>query len=521
MLPPKRYLGICSASRERAVRRCGASRASPYGPAAPAGRTGCVQPSGGSEGGTVSLYRRGSSAITWAAGRGIPWPRPAEFRVRRNARVSQPGASSPTARPRIAIGAVAGAVPHELRWLYPNDAELVGWLDRVLRAGLHRPALRRASRTNARSATTTPGETTLKAAIFHGVGQPMTVENIEIDKPSRREVLVRTRVAGLCHSDLHFIEGKYPTPVPAVLGHEAAGVVEAVGEDVTHVKPGDHVVSCLSVFCGHCEYCSTGRPALCSNTAVKLPPGAAKRLRWKGEHLNQFLNLSAFAEQMLVHENAIVKVRPDMPLDLAALLGCGVLTGYGCVAHSARVEPGSSVAVIGCGGIGLSTLSAARLAGAARIIAIDKDPSKLDMARLFGATDGVDGGDPQRVAKVIEMTSGGVHHAIECVGLKQTTEDGWRVLSTGGTATIVGVLPVGVKVELNGVDFLRENRIQGSLMGYNHFRVDIPRLIDFHLQGRLQLDRMISSRMRLDQINEGFAVLQRGGIARSVIEFAS
>jgi S-(hydroxymethyl)glutathione dehydrogenase/alcohol dehydrogenase len=175
----------------------------------------------------------------------------------------------------------------------------------------------------------------------------MTIENIEIEKPKRNEVLVRTRVSGLCHSDLHFIEGKYPTPVPAVLGHEAAGVVEAVGEDVTHVKPGDHVVTCLSVFCGHCEYCVTGHQTICSNTAVKMPPGVAKRLRWKGEHLNQYLNLSTFAEQMLVHENAVVKIREDMPLDLAALLGCGVLTGYGSVVHSAQLEPGTTVAVLG------------------------------------------------------------------------------------------------------------------------------------------------------------------------------
>jgi S-(hydroxymethyl)glutathione dehydrogenase/alcohol dehydrogenase len=344
---------------------------------------------------------------------------------------------------------------------------------------------------------------------------------VEIASPQRREVLVRTRVVGLCQSDLHFIEGKYPTPVPAVLGHEAAGVVEAVGDDVTHVQPGDHVVSCLSVFCGHCEFCLTGRQVLCSNTAVKLPPGAAKRLRWKGAHLNQFLNLSAFAEQMLVHENAVVKVRGDMPLDLAALLGCSVLTGYGCVAHSARVEPGSLVAVIGCGGVGLSTIAAARLAGAARIVAVDNDVSKLDMARLFGATDGVDARAPNLAQDVIDLTRGGVHHAIECVGLKQTAEAAFAMLRPGGTATLLGMIPVGTKIELPGVDFLREKRIQGSMMGSNHFRLDIPRLVDFHFQGRLQLERLVSRRLTLAQINEGFEQLKRGGIARAVIEFGA
>ena len=359
----------------------------------------------------------------------------------------------------------------------------------------------------------------MKAAVFHGTGQPMTIEEVEIEKPRRREVLVRTAVAGLCHSDLHFIEGKYPTPVPTVLGHESAGVVEAVGEDVTHVKPGDHVVSCLSVFCGHCEYCNTGHPSVCSNTEVKMLPGKARRLRWKGEHLNQFINMSSFAQQMLVHENALVKVRPDMPLDLAALLGCAVITGYGAIAHTARVEPGAAVAVLGCGGIGLATINSALIAGAGRIIAIDKDPAKLELAKAFGATDGLDGGDPDLVKKVVELTQGGVHHSFECIGLKQTAEAAFSMLRTRGTATIIGMIPVGVKIELHGVDFLRERRIQGSLMGSNHFRIDIPRLIDFYMQGRLKLDQMISGRLKLGEINEGFAALQKGGISRNVIVF--
>ncbi len=359
----------------------------------------------------------------------------------------------------------------------------------------------------------------MKAAIFHGPGKPMTIETVEIDPPGRNEVLVRTHAAGLCHSDLHFIQGKYPTPVPAVLGHEAAGVVEAVGEGVTHVQPGDHVVSCLSVFCGHCEYCVSGHLSVCNNTAVKMRPGVAKRLHWKGEHLNQYLNLSSFAEKMLVHENALVKIRSDMPLDLAALLGCGVLTGYGSVTRSARIEAGSSVAVIGCGGVGLSTIHAARLAGAARIIAVDIDPSKLEMAKLFGATDGVDANAPDMVAQIVKLTNGGVDYSFECIGLKQSTEASFAMLRPRGLATIVGMIPLGTKIELHGFDFLAERRIQGSMMGSNNFTVDIPRLVDFHMQGRMQLDQMVSKRLRLEDINDGFEAMERGGIARSVIVF--
>jgi S-(hydroxymethyl)glutathione dehydrogenase/alcohol dehydrogenase len=353
---------------------------------------------------------------------------------------------------------------------------------------------------------------------MHAPNQAMTIENVEIDKPKRREVLVRTAAAGLCHSDLHFIEGKYPTPVPVVLGHESAGIVEAVGEDVTYVKPGDHVITCLSLFCGHCEFCLTGHMSLCGTPEVKMPPGKAQRLRWNGKHLNQFLNLSSFAEQMVTHENAMVKVRDDMPLHLAALIGCGVITGYGAVVHTAKVEPGSIVAVVGCGGIGLAAVDGARLAGAGRIIAIDKDPGKLELARKFGATDVVQANE-DTVKQVMEMTQGGVHYSFECVGLKVTTEQCFGMLRPGGTATVIGMIPVGTKIELHGPDFLRERRIQGSVMGSNRFRVDMPRLVDFYMQGRLHLDEMVSGTLKLDQINEGFDQMKQGGIARNVIMF--
>src|SRR5437870_11786289 len=227
----------------------------------------------------------------------------------------------------------------------------------------------------------------MKAAVLHAANQPLTIEEVELTKPKSREVLLRTAFAGLCHSDLHFIEGLYPHPTPCVLGHESAAVVEAVGEGVTYVKPGDHVITCLSVFCGTCSQCVTGHPNLCENTDVKMLPGVSRRMTWKGgELMNQFLNLSSFGEQMLVHENSMVKIDPDIPLVRAALAGCGVMTGVGAVFNAAKVEPGATVAVIGCGGVGLSAVNGAALAGAERIIAIDRVQSKPDIARELGAT---------------------------------------------------------------------------------------------------------------------------------------
>ena len=192
----------------------------------------------------------------------------------------------------------------------------------------------------------------MKAAVLHEVGQPLVIEDISIDKPGTREVLVRTAAAGVCHSDLHFVDGLYPYRLPVVLGHESAGIVEEVGSDVTYVKPGDHVITCLSAFCGHCEACTTGHPSICDGRETRRRRNQTPRLHQNERTIQQFANLSSFAEQMLVHEHAIVKIRDDMPLDKAALIGCGVTTGVGAVHNTAKVEVGSTVAVIGCGGVG-------------------------------------------------------------------------------------------------------------------------------------------------------------------------
>jgi S-(hydroxymethyl)glutathione dehydrogenase/alcohol dehydrogenase len=358
----------------------------------------------------------------------------------------------------------------------------------------------------------------MKAALFHGAHEPLSIEDVAIDRPLEHEVRVRVVASGVCHSDLHFVDGFYDFPAPAVLGHEAAGIVEEVGSQVDEFKTGDHVIACLSVFCGRCDYCLSGRTHLCSTRPVR-GKDAPSRLSWQGEPVNQFANLSAYAEQMLVHSNAIVKVRDDMPLDRGALIGCGVTTGVGAVLNTARIEAGSTVAVFGCGGVGLSAIQGARIAGARTIIAVDVHDHKLETAWELGATDTVNAATHDAVKTIREMTNGGVDYSFEAIGLKKAAEQCFECLRSGGTATVIGMIPVGQKIELEGSVFLREKKIQGSSMGSNRFKIDMPKYVDFYMQGRLKLDEMISRRLKLEDINEGFRAMKAGEVARQVITF--
>ena len=362
----------------------------------------------------------------------------------------------------------------------------------------------------------------MRAAVLNSIPGRLDIENIDIGDPGPREVLVRTVAAGLCHSDLHFMEGTYPFPCPAVLGHESAGVVEAVGSMVHYVAPGDHVITCLSAFCGHCSQCTDGHLTLCENKATELvrQPGEPPRLsRADGELVNQFLHLSSFAEYMLIHEQALVKIDQDMPFDKAALIGCGVTTGLGAVFRTARVAPGETVAVIGCGGIGLSAIQGARIAGANKIIAIDTNPSKLELAQQLGATHIVNAASDDPVVAVKTLTGGGVHHSFEAVGMKLTAEQSFAMLRSGGQATVIGMIPVGTRIEIHGPELLSEKTLTGSNMGSNQFRTDMPRYIDMYLDGRLHLDEMVSKTITLEQINDGFDDMKAGNVARSVILF--
>lgn len=359
----------------------------------------------------------------------------------------------------------------------------------------------------------------MKAAVLHEVPGDLVVEDLAIDGPGPHEVLIATAATGVCHSDLHFVDGSYPSELPVVLGHESAGVVEAVGSEVSHVAPGDHVITCVSAFCGECENCLSGHPALCRNPSVGRGLGDPPRLVLDGRPVVQFAGLGSFAEELLVHERALVKIPEDVGLDKAALIGCGVMTGVGAVFRTAGVEPGSTVAVIGCGGIGLNAVQASIIAGAMRVIAVDRLPAKLELARRFGATDTVDAGEVDPVAAVRELTGGGVDYSFEAIGNKQAVEQAYAMARPGGTATVIGMLPLGVKIELEGVDFLSEKRLQGCLMGSNRFRIDMPRILELYRQGRLLLDDLISSRIGLGQVNEAMEALRTGERARSVIVF--
>ena len=360
----------------------------------------------------------------------------------------------------------------------------------------------------------------MKAAVLNQRKGPLDIEDIQIDKPGPREVLVRTVASGVCHSDLHLINAGMPGGACIVPGHEPAGIVEQVGSDVTYVKPGDHVIACLSIFCGTCDYCLNGRSHLCGGRMFDRGRNDPPRLSRDGSPVFQMSQLSSFAEQMLVPENALVKIKEDMPLDGAALIGCGVTTGLGAALYRARIEAGSTCAVVGCGGVGLSIIQGCRIAGASRIIAVDTQDWKLDLAKKVGATDGIDASKGDAVAQVKELMKGGVDYGFEAVGANATARQAYDMTRKGGTAVFVGVITSRDELQLSGFDIvMSEKQILGSTMGSIGFRVAMPRFVDFYLNGQLMLDEIISARRPLEEINVCFDEMREGKAARSVIVF--
>jgi S-(hydroxymethyl)glutathione dehydrogenase/alcohol dehydrogenase len=354
----------------------------------------------------------------------------------------------------------------------------------------------------------------MKAAVLYEINKPLVIEEIDIDEPGPGQVMVRTVSAGVCHSDLHQIEGLWPVDLPVVLGHEGAGTVERVGEGVTYVQPGDHVVMNFIPFCGVCSFCQSGRPVLCLQGRTDV-----KHLCKGDQRIDSYLSVSSFAEHMLVSENGVVKVREDAPLDKLSVMGCAVATGVGAVLNTAKVEAGSSVAVVGLGGVGLNVIQGAALAGAYPIIAVDLLERKLEMARQFGATHFVNASKEDPVEAVCVLTEGGVDYAFEVIGNPQAISQAFDMARRGGEAIMVGVSPFGSKTSIDTNGLLAEKTLKGCVYGSIRQRVDIPRYIDLYMAGRLNLDLLVTRSFALEDINEAFAAMKAGEVARSVIVF--
>ena len=360
----------------------------------------------------------------------------------------------------------------------------------------------------------------MQAAIFEKPHQPLSIEEVEISGPRADEVLVRTVCSGVCHSDMHFFDGLWQMPMPTVLGHEAAGVVERVGSDVGYVKPGGHVIMSFKPYCGSCYYCMGGRPHLCDDQ--RLMELAAQRLRWKGQPVMQMANVGSFAEYMVTTESGVVKIPDEMPMAEAALVGCGVMTGVGAAMYTAQVPGGAVTAVVGCGGIGLNVIQGCQLAGASQIIAVDVVPSKLEMAQGFGATHTIDARETDPVQAVRELTGGkGAEYAFEAIGNVDAARQVFDMVRQGGTAVIVGMMPLGSEIRVPGPSFLQEKKLIGSMYGSTRFREHMPKLVDLFLQGRLNLTGLVTQRLGLADVNHAFQLMKDGKVARSVLEIGS
>lgn len=363
-----------------------------------------------------------------------------------------------------------------------------------------------------------------RAAVLHQVDAPLRVQEVEMAALRRGDVLVRVRASGLCHTDLEVIQGALAYPLPIVLGHEGAGIVEAVGSDVLSVKPGDHVICSWNPNCGRCFYCDRDQPILCEPFTRHQPQGhlldGTSRLSVDGRKLHHFSVVSSHAEYCVVPETGAIVVPKEIPFDRACLIGCGVMTGVGGAARVARIPAGSSVVVIGCGAVGLNAVQGAMLQGAETIVALDRDPARLTMAGLFGATHAVDAGGDDVVGQVKALTGGrGADFVIESAGHPQAFRLSPEILRTGGELVWLGKINVDRDVAFRWGALMGEKRMVRSSYGGARPRRDFPWLSRLYLAGKLKLDELVTRRIQLEEINEGFAAMTRGEIVRAVIVF--
>src|SRR3954467_994612 len=363
-----------------------------------------------------------------------------------------------------------------------------------------------------------------RAAICRELNRPVIVEEITVDPPNPGEVTVKLAACGVCHSDLSATNGTLAMPLPLVLGHEAAGEVIEVGPGVDGLKAGDHVVSSFIYMCGECRFCVGGRPVLCieqGKAITTLPDGTLRTRDAKGEPLNIFSGCGVMAEYATMHVDNLVKIDPKIPLDRAALVGCAVTTGVGAVFNTAKVVPGASVAVFGCGGVGLNVIQGARIAGAGRIIAIDSNEAKLDLAKKFGATDVLAAKPGEDASKALKkMTGGGPDYAFECVGNGELAATAYRAIRRGGLAVVVGVAKPGDSTSVRTMTLpFEEKTLTGSYFGSCVPRVDFPRMLALYMGGQLKLDELITRRYKIEEAPAAFDDLASGKNARGVIVF--
>jgi S-(hydroxymethyl)glutathione dehydrogenase / alcohol dehydrogenase len=364
----------------------------------------------------------------------------------------------------------------------------------------------------------------MQAAVLWEPGRPVEILDVELAPPQAGEVLVRIAACGVCHSDLHVVDGDLPEPLPLVLGHEAAGVVTGIGPGIEHVQPGDRVVLALVPSCGDCEECLAGRPNFCEQGARMASTGTladgTSRLSLDGTKLHHFNSVSSFAEYAVVPESVAVPIRADVPLDLAALIGCAVLTGWGAVTRTAGVESGARVAVFGCGGVGLSVIQAARIVGAEEIVAVDMRPDKLELAQRLGATATVQAKPTADTARrVRHATGGGADYAFEAIGREETIREAWDSVRPGGTAVVLGIPPKGTTVAIDAWGFINEKTLKGSFLGSASIFDDVPRLIDLYSSGDLLLEELVSDRIPLAGLPQAFDRLRGGEAVRQLVVF--
>ncbi|MEU9886204.1 Zn-dependent alcohol dehydrogenase [Sphaerisporangium sp. NPDC051011] len=363
--------------------------------------------------------------------------------------------------------------------------------------------------------------TPIKAAVLGKAGEPLELAEVLLDEPADHEVLVRTERVGLCHSDLHYITGSLPIPTPAILGHEVAGLVERVGAAVTRVAPGDRVVATVTPACGLCRSCLRGRPTQCMRVDQVRARPRPKVVTRDGEEVQVLGGIGAFAEAFLAGEASLAVVPSNVPPHVACLLGCCVSTGVGAVVHGAHVTPDDTVAVIGCGGVGIAAIQGARLAGARRIVAVDAVAGKLEIARRFGATDAVLAGPDTVAVRTLlqDLMPDGFTHTVEAVGRRQTAELAFDVLAPTGTATILGLMPPGERLSIPADALVYGDRVlRGAYMGANRFLTDVEMFTDHYVAGRLDLDAMVTGEVPFEHVNEGFAAMSDPATIRIVVD---